>query len=1280
MTPINRFNRILTLTVAALALASILPAQADNGWCVGGSTLPWATLANWKTDAGGGTTVAAVPGAGNTATFNTTAGNSTATIVSLAGALTLGGIVVNNTGTTAIITDNGADRTITLGAGGITINAGAGAVQFGTNAASQKVYFTLGAAQSWINNGSSLLNIPGANGAGSLNLGAYQLIMGGSGNITHAGYIGGSGGIRKTGAGTVTIGSVCSYSGGITIEGGILLALGLANGGANSSLGASAASAANLVFGGGTLKYSTAAVASTDRLFTIGNANGLTATIDSSATSSANTLNFTNTGSLVLFTTASDRTLTLTGSNTGTNTFTPVIGDGAGGGKTAMVKSGAGLWILNSASTYTGDTTISSGTLTLGSSATMGSANIVVNGTFNVSTVSGGYHLTTGKTLKGTGTVTGPVTVDSGATITVAGSTGTTMGTLTVNGGLTLAGTTTLRLNKGGSTASDLITKSSGTLAFGGTLTLSSVGSALAAGDQFTIFATNGTGSFTSISPATPGTGLVWDTSLLNSNGIIKVISGSAGGSTNISFSVIPGAGPGGAGQLVLNWPASGWMLQYQSNSLSLGLSTNWVDLTGATPPFTNNVIASAGAIFYRLRQLAVVPTYSVTYNGNGSTGGVVPSDPNNPYVSGATATVLSAGSLTNAGYTFAGWNTAANGSGTGYGPGSTFPIGGNTTLYAQWAVSGISAALVIYDEALASGWSMNGWSSTSDTANTSPVHGGTKSIAFNLSAGGGLGPFKSSAFVNTATYSALSFWINGGAGGGQVLGMQFCRNSAVAKSITLDALPANTWTNIVLSLSSIGLANVTDFNCFRFTSTPAATFYVDDVQLSGATVYALAYNGNGNSSGAAPTDGSSPYVAGATATVLGAGTLGKTGYTFTGWNTTANGGGLQYSAGDTLTIASNTTLYAQWSPSGASYTVTYNGNGNTGGTVPTDPNSPYLVGSSVTVLGNTGGLVKTNYTFGGWNTTTNGAGTSYNPGGTFTIGTNTILYAQWNPPAFSYAYTNYNLGLLDPQLTGWPLTIAESNFIVTADYNRRPGSEVSQYLPQYWPITPSAGYWGSGAPDTGWLNYHTQLVTNDVLTHPGPLDILLVGDSITAQWAGQFGAPWNSSWQTYFSNYTAINIGIGGDKTQNVLWRLDHGGVQGLQPKVCVLQIGNNDMYFTPQTGTDAAVQGIITCVKNLRNKFPNTPIILVNVFPIVSTTGNQFFLDLKATHDGLNATNYPAQDPMVHSLDLWNQMIQGDGTGNPALFYDGTHPNATGYTLWATNMLPLVQSLVGH
>jgi uncharacterized repeat protein (TIGR02543 family) len=159
---------------------------------------------------------------------------------------------------------------------------------------------------------------------------------------------------------------------------------------------------------------------------------------------------------------------------------------------------------------------------------------------------------------------------------------------------------------------------------------------------------------------------------------------------------------------------------------------------------------------------------------------------------------------------------------------------------------------------------------------------------------------------------------------------------------------------------------------------------------------YTVTYDGNGNTGGAVPTDGAT-YANGATVTVLGnTGSLVKTGYTFNGWNTLANGTGTAQAAASTFAMANAAvTLYAQWTLI-PTYSVTYNGNGNTGGAVPTD-GATYANGATVTVLGNTGSLVKTGYTYNGWNTLANGTGTARAAASTFAMGNAAvILYAQW--------------------------------------------------------------------------------------------------------------------------------------------------------------------------------------------------------------------------------------------------------------------------------------------
>jgi uncharacterized repeat protein (TIGR02543 family) len=160
---------------------------------------------------------------------------------------------------------------------------------------------------------------------------------------------------------------------------------------------------------------------------------------------------------------------------------------------------------------------------------------------------------------------------------------------------------------------------------------------------------------------------------------------------------------------------------------------------------------------------------------------------------------------------------------------------------------------------------------------------------------------------------------------------------------------------------------------------------------------YTVTYSGNGNTSGAVPVDGNH-YPQSATVTVLdNTGSLARPGYTFSGWNTAANGTGTNYSPDSTFTMGTvNLTLYAIWTVI-PTYTVTYNANGNSSGSVPMDANF-YPQSDTVTVLDNTGGLTRAGYTFSGWNTAANGTGTNYSAGSTFTMGTaDVVLYAQWS-------------------------------------------------------------------------------------------------------------------------------------------------------------------------------------------------------------------------------------------------------------------------------------------
>jgi len=261
---------------------------------------------------------------------------------------------------------------------------------------------------------------------------------------------------------------------------------------------------------------------------------------------------------------------------------------------------------------------------------------------------------------------------------------------------------------------------------------------------------------------------------------------------------------------------------------------------------------------------------------------------------------------------------------------------------------------------------------------------------------------------------------------------------------------------------------------------------------------------------------------------------------------------------------------------------------------------------------------------------------------------------------ALDYAYDT-----AEPQKTGWPLTEEEEKYVLKPEFERRPGKEQNKHLPAMWPVTPNAGSFGGRS----WLDTHAKL-TKMVEENKGPIDALLVGDSITIQWG--------DSWKRNFPALKGVNIGIGGEKTQNVLWRLDHGGVAGLEPKVVILMIGNNNMFFTPETGIEPVAKGIKACADNLREKFPQAQLIVAKVLP-AHGPGNRFYEDIKKTNAALDGLNLAA-DPMVQVLDLTPDFVESDGTLKKSLFTaDNIHLSPAGYDAYSTRLKPILEKVKG-
>jgi autotransporter-associated beta strand protein len=367
----------------------------------------------------------------------------------------------------------------------------------------------------------------------------------------------------KTGTGTQTLSGVNLYSGVTTLAGGVLNIAQFSNYGYPGGLGLRASDSGGnvgLLFRGGTLQYTGAVPQSTDRAIRISTTGG--ATLDASGSQPSATLRFTAASSPDFFENSGARTLTLTGSNPGENTFAMTIAET--GGATSLIKNGPGKWVLTGNNTYTGATTVNAGVLWIhGTNA--GSAITVTNAT-----------------LGGTGLIKGPVTVQTGATL----APGASIGTLTVSNTLTLAAGSQTVMEINAATGTNDQVRGLTTVNYGGTLVVTNLAGTASAGQSFQLFsAASRTGNFSSISPTNAGAGLVWNFN--PTNGVLTALATVALNPTNVTASV-------SGTNLTLSWPAdhTGWTLLSQTNHLNMGLSANtndWMRLPGSSA--TNSVV-----------------------------------------------------------------------------------------------------------------------------------------------------------------------------------------------------------------------------------------------------------------------------------------------------------------------------------------------------------------------------------------------------------------------------------------------------------------------------------------------------------------------------------------------------------------------------------------------------------------------------------------------------------------------------------------------------------------
>lgn len=198
-----------------------------------------------------------------------------------------------------------------------------------------------------------------------------------------------------------------------------------------------------------------------------------------------------------------------------------------------------------------------------------------------------------------------------------------------------------------------------------------------------------------------------------------------------------------------------------------------------------------------------------------------------------------------------------------------------------------------------------------------------------------------------------------------------------------------------------------------------------------------------------------------------------------------------------------------------------------------------------------------------------------------------------------------------------------------------------------------------NGAVDAGWWTRHLRDMREaEAAKSAGPVHLLFVGDSITDNYRKTGPAPnqvFQPIWQEFFAPHNAVNLGVSGDSTEHVLWRLEHGEADGLSPEDIVLLIGTNNTWHDGKAAAEDVAEGIKAVVYSLHVRMPKARVVVLAILP--SGVSPE-----KSAKDA--AINRMVEAAFAHSafartLDLGKLFAKPDGTLDLSLFYDPAMPN---------------------
>ena len=200
---------------------------------------------------------------------------------------------------------------------------------------------------------------------------------------------------------------------------------------------------------------------------------------------------------------------------------------------------------------------------------------------------------------------------------------------------------------------------------------------------------------------------------------------------------------------------------------------------------------------------------------------------------------------------------------------------------------------------------------------------------------------------------------------------------------------------------------------------------------------------------------------------------------------------------------------------------------------------------------------------------------------------------------------------------------------------------------------------------NAGWIQRHEAM---NQQARQGNIDLIYVGDSIVEHFNNQG----KEVWAQYYAGRKALNLGIGGDRTEHVLWRLDHGNIEGITPKLAIVMIGQNNGGHN--TGEEIGA-GVTAIVQKIRAKLPTTRILLLGIFQRREKPTPERAVLAEANE----IAKQLADGKTIFYMDINHLFVQPDGSISRLLMYDFEHPTPLGHRVWAEAIESKVAELMG-